>query len=133
MELSGAFEPGTTLSARITYTDENDPRYQFRDLTFEIAVDRIEPELLFSYRWHPGVPEPGVDYSAEPTTLVEFTLADTAEGTVLTVVESGFDSIRPSGAPTRTARTRKAGRADGGNRTVPPAGFVTDRCWSAHG
>jgi hypothetical protein len=34
-----------------------------------------------------------VDYDAEPTTLVEFTLAQTADGVLLTIVESGFDAI----------------------------------------
>jgi uncharacterized protein YndB with AHSA1/START domain len=34
-----------------------------------------------------------VDYSAEPTTLVEFTLQDAEGGTALTIVESGFDRI----------------------------------------
>jgi len=34
-----------------------------------------------------------VDYSGEPTTLVEFRLDDVASGTQLTVVESGFDRI----------------------------------------
>ena len=36
--------------------------------------------------------EPGVDYSPEPTTLVEFQLEEVAGGTLLTVVESGFDA-----------------------------------------
>ena len=39
--------------------------------------------------------EPNVDYSAEPTTLVEFELEDAAGGTLLSVVESGFDNIPP--------------------------------------
>jgi uncharacterized protein YndB with AHSA1/START domain len=60
---------------------------------FEIQVVRIEPERLFSFRWHPYAVEPGVDYSAEPTTLVEFVLEETAEGIMLTLSESGFDSI----------------------------------------
>jgi uncharacterized protein YndB with AHSA1/START domain len=34
-----------------------------------------------------------VDYSAEPRTLVEFRLEDAEGGTLLTVVESGFDQI----------------------------------------
>ena len=34
-----------------------------------------------------------VDYSAEPTTLVEFRLEEADGGTLLTVVESGFDQI----------------------------------------
>jgi uncharacterized protein YndB with AHSA1/START domain len=60
---------------------------------FEITVDRIEPERLFSFRWHPFAIEPDVDYSHEPTTLVSFTLEEAAEGTMLTLVESGFDRI----------------------------------------
>ncbi len=61
--------------------------------TFEIAVDRIEPQRLFSFRWHPYAVEPGVDYSKEPTTLVVFTLEEQPDGIHLTVTESGFDQI----------------------------------------
>ena len=61
--------------------------------SFDITVDRIEPQRLFSFRWHPFAIEPGVDYSKEPTTLVEFTLDDRPEGVLLTVTESGFDRI----------------------------------------
>ena len=39
---------------------------------------------------------PNADYSAEPTTLVEFRLEEVAGGTRLTVVESGFDRIPAS-------------------------------------
>jgi uncharacterized protein YndB with AHSA1/START domain len=59
---------------------------------FQIVVERVEPEHLLSYRWHPYA-GPGVDVSREPTTLVEFRLAEVAGGTELTVVESGFDGI----------------------------------------
>ena len=59
----------------------------------ELFVDRIQPEDLFSYRWHPFAVDPNKDYSSEPTTLVEFRLADVDGGTELTVVESGFDGI----------------------------------------
>jgi hypothetical protein len=37
--------------------------------------------------------DPNRDYSAEPPTLVEFTLEETATGTLLRVVESGFDKL----------------------------------------
>ena len=60
---------------------------------FEIQVVQIEPERLFSFRWHPYSLEPGVDYSAEPTTLVEFLLEEVAGGVMLTLRESGFDAI----------------------------------------
>ena len=60
---------------------------------FEITVDRIEPERLFSFRWHPYAIDLGVDYSKEPTTLIEFTLEEVPDGVMLTVTESGFDQI----------------------------------------
>ena len=65
----------------------------YEHVVFEITIERMEPERLFSWRWHPYAVEPGVDYSAEPTTLVVFELADTPDGTRLTVVESGFDQV----------------------------------------
>ena len=37
-----------------------------------------------------------VDYGNEPTTLVEFTLSEMADGVLLTIVESGFDAIPQS-------------------------------------
>ena len=84
-KLDGAvFAPGAFVSGHILY-----PGYE--DWKFESTIERMEPEHLFSYRWHP-YPEPGMDQS-EPTTLVEFRLEEVAEGTRLTVVESGFDRI----------------------------------------
>ena len=53
----------------------------------------IEPERLFSFTWHPYAVDPDVDYSSETPTLVEFTLETIAGGTLLRVVESGFDNI----------------------------------------
>ena len=53
----------------------------------------MDPERLFSFRWHPYAIDEKVDYSKEPTTLVEFRLEPVPEGTRLTVVESGFDRI----------------------------------------
>jgi hypothetical protein len=51
------------------------------------------PETYFSYRWHPYALDPTVDYSAEPTTLVEFFIEESEGGTDLRIVESGFDRI----------------------------------------
>lgn len=59
---------------------------------FEITIERIEPERLFSFRWHPFTNR-GEDYSQEPTTLIEFTLEEVSGGVMLTLVESGFDGI----------------------------------------
>jgi len=65
----------------------------YAGLPFEITIDEIKPEHVFSFRWHPFAIEPGVDYSNEPTTLVSFTLEEVTAGTLLTVVESGFNRI----------------------------------------
>jgi uncharacterized protein YndB with AHSA1/START domain len=86
VKLEGAFAPGARVSGRITT-----PGYEH--LIMDIAIERVDPERLFSYRWHPYAIEPGVDYSGEPTTLVEFRLEDAPGGTRLTVIESGFDRI----------------------------------------
>jgi uncharacterized protein YndB with AHSA1/START domain len=86
VNLEGEFAAGQTIRGRITH-----PGYEH--VTMEVLVERIEPERYFSYRWHPYAVEPGVDYSAEPTTLVEFILEETEGGTAVTIVESGFDRI----------------------------------------
>lgn len=87
VDLSGeTFEPGKPAQGKMTYPGhEGTP--------FEIVVERIEPERLFSFRWHPYDPDPDHDYRADPTTLVEFVLEDVQGGTRLTVTESGFDAI----------------------------------------
>ncbi len=64
----------------------------YEHLTVELFVERLEPEQLFAYRWHPYAVD-GADYSKEPTTLVEFRLDPAEGGTRLTIVESGFDRI----------------------------------------
>jgi uncharacterized protein YndB with AHSA1/START domain len=84
--LDGPFEPGRTVRGHITY-----PGYEH--LTMEAAVERMDAVELFSYRWHPYAIDPGIDYSHEPTTLVEFRLGETADGTMLTLTESGFNQI----------------------------------------
>ena len=63
-------------------------------VVFDAIVDEMVPERRFAWRWHPHAVEPGVDYSAEPRTLVTFTLEDAPDGgTLLRLVESGFDAI----------------------------------------
>jgi uncharacterized protein YndB with AHSA1/START domain len=86
MKLDGAFAEGRTTRGQIT-------KKGYEHLTIDMEVQRIEPERYFSYRWHPYAIDPKADYSAEPTTLVEFTLQETTDGTALTIVESGFDRI----------------------------------------
>lgn len=62
-------------------------------IMWRVMIERIEPERRLAFRWHPYAIDPAVDYSHEPTTLVEFTLEDAPGGTLLRLVESGFDRI----------------------------------------
>ena len=83
---AGTFAAGETVRGNITY-----PGYEH--VVMEIEVVEVVAGQRFAYRWHPYAVDPQVDYSSEPTTLVTFSLEDAAEGTLLTVVESGFDAI----------------------------------------
>jgi uncharacterized protein YndB with AHSA1/START domain len=85
-EMKDPFVPGARAEGRIT-----SPGYEH--LTLEVFVERMEPEHLFSWRWHPYAVDPQQDYSKEPTTLVEFELEEIPQGTRIKVAESGFDSI----------------------------------------
>ena len=86
VKLKGTFAPGARLSGEVTHKG-------YEHVPFEITIERMDPERLFSWRWRPHTIDPKIDYSSEPTTLVVFELEETAEGTMLTVVESGFDGI----------------------------------------
>lgn len=77
VKLEGPFVPGQLVRGQITY-----PGYEH--LTWQATVQKIEPERLFSFKWHPYAVDPKVDYSGEPPTLVEFRLEPTAIGTSLT-------------------------------------------------
>jgi uncharacterized protein YndB with AHSA1/START domain len=80
------FEPGQKYSGQVAH-----PGYEH--VVFEVTIEKAEPQRLLSWRWHPAAIDPKVDYSSEPTTLVEFQLQDAVGGTLLTVVESGIDQI----------------------------------------
>jgi len=86
VKLEGPFVEGATVRGQITY-----PGYEH--LRMEVLVERIEPERYFAYRWHPGAIDPKVDYSTEPSTLVEFRLEETGGETLLTIIESGFHHL----------------------------------------
>ena len=87
VDMSGqTFRPGQPVHAKMTY-----PGYE--GMPFEIVVAHVEPERLFSFRWHPYDIDPNDDNSDEPMTLIEFELEEVDGGTKLTVTESGFDNV----------------------------------------
>jgi uncharacterized protein YndB with AHSA1/START domain len=87
VRFDGPFIAGGSVTAAIAPTTVDDGVKS----TWQIVA--VEPRRRFAYRWHPFAIDPGVDYDREPTTLVEFTLAETPDGVLLTIVESGFDAI----------------------------------------
>jgi uncharacterized protein YndB with AHSA1/START domain len=101
VKLDGPFVPGQVSTGWITY-----PGYEH--LKWEAVVQKMEPERLFSFTWHPYAVDPKMDYSKEPPTLVEFRLEKTAGGTLLTVIESGFDKI-PAGRRPEALRMNERG------------------------
>ena len=97
VKFDGPFTPGAGMRGVIIPTKVNaevaSAQKPYEGLPFEITIEKMEPERMFSFRWHPFAIERGVDYSAEPTTLVVFALEEVAGGVMLTVTESGFDQI----------------------------------------
>lgn len=93
----GPFAPNKRMIGKIvpTTVDPEVAKLQepHRGMAFEFAIDRIEPERILSFRWHPHAVDKGVDYSKEPSTLVTFELEEVSGGTMLKVTESGFDQI----------------------------------------
>jgi uncharacterized protein YndB with AHSA1/START domain len=86
-ELREPFVPGARVRGPVTH-----PGYEH--LMMDITIGDVQPERLFSWRWHPGG-DSHIDPS-EPMTTVVFELEEVPEGTRLTVTESGFDRIPPS-------------------------------------
>lgn len=86
VKLEGPFVPGQIARGNVLY-----PGYEH--VRWEAVIQKMGPERLFSFTWHPYSVDPGTDYSTEPSTLVEFRLEPTETGTLLLLTESGFDKI----------------------------------------
>jgi uncharacterized protein YndB with AHSA1/START domain len=104
MKLEGPFIPGQTVHGVIVPTTV-DPKVAemqkpYEGFPLDLIIERMESERLFSFRWHPGPPDPAVDkyvqyehYRTQPTTLVTFQVEQQPDGVLLTITETGFDSI----------------------------------------
>jgi uncharacterized protein YndB with AHSA1/START domain len=86
VEAESEFAPGAHI--RMISTHEG-----YKGMEFYVDVVKMESPEAFCWRWHPGSKQPGEDTSGEPTTLVEFRLTEVVGGTLVTVVESGFDGL----------------------------------------
>ena len=101
VRLDGPFVAGQVSRGQITY-----PGYEH--IRWEAIVQKMEPERLFSFTWHPYAVDPKKDYSKETPTLVEFRLEKTTSGTLLLLSESGFDKV-PSGRRLEAFRMNDGG------------------------
>jgi uncharacterized protein YndB with AHSA1/START domain len=86
VRLESPFVVGRESAGHITYPG-------WEHVRFTLCTEAIEPETRFAFRWHPYAIDMAKDYSSEPMTLVEFLLQPHEGGTLLTVVESGFDRL----------------------------------------
>ena len=97
VRFDGPFVAGASVTGVITPTTVDEDVARAQELhagksdTWQIVA--VEPQRRLAFRWHPYGVEDDVDYSQEPTTLVEFTLTETNDGVLLRIVESGFDAI----------------------------------------
>ena len=86
VKLEQPFRPGQVSRGQITHAG-------YEHVAWEVTVQRMEPERLFSFTWHPYAVDPAIDYTKEPTTLVEFRLEPRGAGSLLIVTESGFAAV----------------------------------------
>ena len=107
VKLERPFVVGQVSRGPMTY-----PGYEH--VTWEARIEKMEPERLFSFTWPHAKSldkrDYSPDYSNEPTTLVEFRLERTANGTLLVVTESGFDQL-PADRRERSFRGNEDGWA----------------------
>jgi uncharacterized protein YndB with AHSA1/START domain len=96
-----SFRAGQRVQSHVTH-----PGYEH--LIFDVLIERMEPETLLSWRWHPAAVNPKVDYSQEGPTLVEFKLQEVQDGTLLRVSESGFHQV-PTGRRSEAFRLNSGG------------------------
>lgn len=88
LDAAGArFEVGSPAEMKLSSPPE------YAGMPFTIDIVSVEAGRYFAFRWHPYAVDQGVDYSGEPTTLVEFLLEEQGVGTLLTLTESGFNAI----------------------------------------
>jgi uncharacterized protein YndB with AHSA1/START domain len=96
-KFDGPFVPGQSVRAVIAPTKVDEevakPQQPHAGTATTWQVVSVEPHKRLTFRWHPFAVDSAVDYSQEPTTLVEFTLTEAADGVWLQIVEAGFDAI----------------------------------------
>jgi uncharacterized protein YndB with AHSA1/START domain len=74
-------------------------RWENKPCPYSGTIEVIEPTQRFAFRWPSyAIAHPEITFDIVPSTRVEITLEEQAEGTLLTLVESGFAS-QPQSVP----------------------------------
>ena len=121
MEFDGPFVEGARLTGKISPTKVDAEVAKLQEphvgKAGAFVIDTVEPMRRFSFRWRPYAIDRDVDYSSEPMTLVVFELQEAPGGTLLTIIESGFDRI----ALARRAQALRANACAKADRCRKPA------------
>ena len=95
-----AFDAGREVTGRITPTrvDREVAKLQepHAGKPFRFRIESIDPPRRIAFAWHPFAIDPKADYSSEPMTHIVFALEEEAQGTRVTITETGFDAIPAS-------------------------------------
>ena len=86
LAIDAPFEVGKVSTGKITIEG-------FTHVPWHSTIKAMEEPAYFAYTWHPYAVDPGVDYSGEPETLVEFWLEEGDGQTSVRVRETGFDNL----------------------------------------
>jgi uncharacterized protein YndB with AHSA1/START domain len=124
VKFEGEFAPGKAMKGKFEGSIDEQGILEFQkkiglrptavkmpgpDVAF-CTIDRMEPERYMSFRWIPYAIDAEAELEQEATTLVEFRLEAVPEGTLLTIVESGFDRV-PARRRERAFRMNEGGWA----------------------
>lgn len=97
VSLQGPFLQGQRVAGRIVPTSVDTEVAKMQEpwagMACDFYVERIEPMDRFSFRWHPGAEEAGLEAPEHEMTTVMFELKDVPGGVLLTITETGFDRI----------------------------------------
>jgi uncharacterized protein YndB with AHSA1/START domain len=129
MKFNGPFAPGAIMRGVIVPTKVDaevaSAQKKYDGTPFEITIDQMEPERLFSFRWHPGAVDPDVDYLRGADDSRRLCSRGSGQGRHANGHRVRFRS-NPTRAPGKGLRGKRA-RLDNGDevdRGVPCPGTV---------
>ena len=83
VKLENPFEVGVVTKGRVTHPSCD-------HMEWESTTEELTPESRFVFSWPPSAVDPDTEYPADAKVTVVFELEPTAEGTRLTITETGF-------------------------------------------